>query len=70
MTMRDVLFRHIIRKHRARLARRKLLLDLLADVNLMFRAYLNGQGEQLFWHYRDVCRALESQLAGRGARPA
>jgi hypothetical protein len=70
MTMHDVLFRQIIRKHRARLAQRQMLIDILVGVRAMFSAYLEGRGEQLYWHYAELRRGIEDRITELGGRTA
>jgi hypothetical protein len=70
MTMREVYYRFIIRKHRARLAQRQFLIDVLAGVRAMFSAYVEGRGEHLFEYYADLRRTLEDQIISLGGRAA
>jgi hypothetical protein len=70
MTMRDVLFRQIIRKHRARLAQRQMLIDILVGVRLMFSAYIEGRGEQLFEYYAELRRGIEDKITELGGKTA
>jgi hypothetical protein len=68
MTMRDVYYRFIIRKHRARLAQRQMLIDILVGVRLMFQAYIEGRGEQVFEYYAELRRGIEDQITSLGGK--